>query len=142
MGTSSVLIFANELREGRIDLPWVPALVVDMYKAYVIWARREGFYGEEINRFSPAFRAFAPAPRRSVRVPAFDNPSQLDSATEFKVAPRRVFLIGEPLWDVQREKFRVRQGVQEFHDALTQWRMDRFVHRRVPSVPDVPRLKR
>lgn len=69
LGTPSAQLFWQELHEGLLPLPYCSALSEDLYRAFVVWCRRNGEKSPaKINIFSAQFRAMNGVVKRAMRV--------------------------------------------------------------------------
>lgn len=115
LGMAPSQLFWKELKQGILGLPYVPALVTDVYRGYTTWCLRNGFkMPEGINRFKPHFMAMNGVAAKVDRVP---DPG-VKVADEKKTRQRKIFVMGERDPDPQRERLRVLQGIDEFRQRL------------------------
>lgn len=107
----------EEGKLGELGLPYCPALVEDVYRAYTIWCARNGErVPERINRFVPSFMSLNGVRRGEVRVADADKPRA--PALEERLRKRRVLLMGPPRSDPGEERGRVLDGIVDFRRAL------------------------
>jgi putative DNA primase/helicase len=89
-------LFWKDIHDGEIALPYCPALVEHVYRAYAIWCRRNGEkMPARINRFIPAFMTLNGVRRVEPRVPVLSRQDGIWYASQDKTARRRVLLMGE-----------------------------------------------
>lgn len=123
IGMDAPQLFWQEIHDGTIGLPYCPALVQDVYRAFCIWCARNGEkMPARINRFTPGFMSLNGVRRQVLRVPDPDSVRELvPSAREEEIRQRKVFLMGEPKADPAEEKLRIVQGVAMFRAALKEY---------------------
>lgn len=118
-------LFWQELKEGLLGLPYVPALATDLYKAYCVFCARNGYkMPEGMKFFSPNFMAMNGVRRVDRLVPEPGRQAELamvGTAEESKLRKRRVFLMGKPELDDAAEKARIVRGVSEFRSCLREY---------------------
>jgi len=118
LGLPASQLYWRDLKEGVLGLPYVPALVTDVYQGYAVWCRRNGEkMPERINRFVPSFMRLNGVRRVEDRVPDPDRP--LEVASEAR--KRRVFIMGEPERSEEDEHLRRLRGIREFRQALREY---------------------
>lgn len=123
IGMDAPQLFWEEIHDGSLGLPYCPALVQDVYRAFCIWCARNGEkMPARINRFAPSFMSLNGVKRRVMRVPDPDRQRELvPSAREEEIRQRKVFLMGEPKADSAEELLRIVQGVAMFRAALKEY---------------------
>jgi putative DNA primase/helicase len=110
-------LYWQEIKEGLLELPYVPCLSEDLYAGYGIWCTRRGHkMPEALNRFSPAFMSMNGVRRREVRLADPDQAAVLGLADE-KLRKRRIFTMGQrPEGKDEREW--IVESVARFRKAL------------------------
>lgn len=123
IGMDAPQLFWQEIHDGTLGLPYCPALVQDVYRAFCIWCARNGEkMPARINRFAPSFMSLNGVRRRLMRVPDPDRQRELvPSAREDEIRQRKVFLMGEPKDSEAEEQLRIVQGVVAFRGALKEY---------------------
>jgi putative DNA primase/helicase len=123
VGLSSPQLFWQELKDGTIDLPYGPALVTDVYKAFQIWCMRNGEkMPQRINLFTPAFMQMNGVRRIRDRVPNPDAGvrglvrAAGDSTIQLK--QHRIFVMGPQSDTPEAEKVRISKGIIEFRERM------------------------
>lgn len=139
IGLMASQLFWRDLHDGILGLPYQPALVTDVYRAYLIWCARNGErVPERINRFIPSFMSLNGVRRGEFRMADPDNPvlgpvlamdndadsAGDDDARRRAVRRRRVLLMGEGDRDPSVERMRIATGIAEFRSALRAWSRD------------------
>lgn len=118
LGMPASQLYWRDLKEGALGLPYVPALVTDVYQGYQVWCRRNGEkMPERINRFVPSFMRMNGVRRIDGNVPDPDRP--LVSASDSR--KRRVFVMGDPERDEEAERLRRLRGIRDFRQALKEY---------------------
>jgi putative DNA primase/helicase len=121
-------LFWRDLHDGMLGLPYTPALVEDVYRAYQAWCFRNGHkMPEALNRFSPNFMSLNGVRRVDKRVPDPGKPGEMalaGTSAEAELRVRKVFLMGEPKADPNEERQRVVRGVSEFRKSLGEFLSD------------------
>jgi putative DNA primase/helicase len=123
IGLSAPQLFWQELKGGELGLPYTPALVEDVYKAFRAWCERNGEkMPQRINLFVPAFMSMNGVRRVKDRVPDPDlGVRGLVAAADAegaKLKQRRIFIMGERDSDPDAERIRIRRGIAEFRNAM------------------------
>jgi putative DNA primase/helicase len=122
LGMPASQLYWRDLKEGALGLPYVPALVSDVYQGYAIWCRRNGEkMPERINKFVPSFMRLNGVRRVDARVADPDKTIGLASAPAEQQRKRRVFLMGEPERTEEDERLRRLRGLAEFRKALREF---------------------
>jgi putative DNA primase/helicase len=123
IGMDAPQLFWEEIHDGSLGLPYCPALVQDVYRAFCIWCVRNGEkMPARINRFAPSFMSLNGVQRRVMRVPDPDRQRELvPGARADEIRQRKVFLMGEPKADAAEEQMRIVQGVAAFRAALKEY---------------------
>jgi hypothetical protein len=120
LGMPASQLYWRDIKEGTLGLPYVPALVADVYQGYQVWCRRNGEkMPERINRFVPNFMRLNGVRRVDARVPDPDRPYELTPADQQR--KRRVLLMGEPAASEEDERQRRILGLVEFRKALREY---------------------
>lgn len=110
-------LFWQGIKDGLVQLPYVPALSEDVYRAYTLWCMRNGHkMPEALNRFTPAFMSMNGVRRAEPRVPDPEKLNEL-ALVEDKLRKRRVFLMGERPFGVEDRQWIV-DGIKAFRLAL------------------------
>ena len=111
-------LFWRDIHDGEIALPYCPALVEHVYRAYTTWCRRNGEkMPARINRFIPAFMALNGVRRVWPRIPALSRDQGNWQASAEKITRRRVLLMGDRPEGVDDQTW-VNGGVLQFARAM------------------------
>lgn len=120
IGLPASQLYWRDLKEGVLGLPYVPALVTDVYQAYTVWCRRNGEkMPERINRFVPSFMRLNGVRRIDGNIPDPDRPLEL--ASDAHARKRRVFVMGEAVPGEEEERMRRLRGIRDFRQALKEY---------------------
>jgi putative DNA primase/helicase len=96
IGMNAAQLFWRDIHDEEIGLPYCPALVQDVYRAYLTWCKRNGEkMPMRINRFVPAFMTLNGVCRIDRRLPAMTCQQGIWYASEKKSMQRRVLIMGE-----------------------------------------------
>jgi len=116
-------LFWQGIKDGLVQLPYVPALSEDVYRAYTLWCVRNGHkMPEALNRFTPAFMSMNGVRRVEPRVPDPDKVHEL-ALVEDKLRKRRVFLMGDRPFGAEERQWIV-EGIKSFRLALRAYEAD------------------
>jgi putative DNA primase/helicase len=126
IGLNAPQLFWQELKSGELGLPYTPALVEDVYRAFRTWCDRNGEkMPQRINLFVPAFMSMNGIRRVKDRIPNPDLGARAlvlaagaVDADNVKLRQRKIFLMGNRDSDPGAERIRVRRGIAEFREAL------------------------
>lgn len=128
LGMPASQLFWQDLHDGVLGLPYVPALATDLYKAYQAWCVRNGEkMPERINRFLPSFMSLNGVRRVDARVPDPDRPLEAADAPE-AMRKRRVLVMGDTDTDQEKERLRRVQGIATFRRALKEYLREDLVY--------------
>jgi hypothetical protein len=96
IGMNAAQLFWRDIHDDEIGLPYCPALVQDVYRAYLTWCKRNGEkMPMRVNRFVPAFMTLNGVRRIDRRLPAMRCQQGVWYASEKKSMQRRVLIMGE-----------------------------------------------
>lgn len=133
VGLPSSQQFWRELHDDLLGIPYCPALVTDVYKAYTVWAGRNGHkMAEAINRFTPSFMSMNGV-RRSVQRVRDPDTEDVTIKDADQVRQRKVFVMGDPHPDPKGEQLRVQQGVVAFRAALKRYLVEDRIYQHRPA---------
>jgi putative DNA primase/helicase len=122
IGMSAAELFWQDLHDGTLGLPYVPAQSDHVYRAYLRWCWLNGEkMPARINRFIPDFMKLNGVSRRSVDIPPPERPKEVDTFLAGDAAvlkQRRVLVMGESLPDAELERHRIARGCADFYQAL------------------------
>jgi len=122
IGMAPSQLFWKDVKEGVLGLPYCPALVTDVYKAYTVWCARTGHkMPESLNRFAPNFMSLNGVRRMDKRVPDPDRRQEIalvGTPKEEEIRMRRVFVMGDAFSSEAAERQRIVEGVAKFRHAL------------------------
>lgn len=118
-------LFWKDIYEGRLGVPYVPALSTDVYHLYVVWCARNGHkMPEALTKFSPNFMSLNGVRRVDRRVPRPGHADDLilvSQGKEDELRMHRIFLMGTPAATPALERQRISDGVREFRKKARAW---------------------
>lgn len=121
-------LFWRDLHSGILGLPYIPALSVDVFRAYNVWCIRNNHKNpESYNKFTPNFMSLNGVRRIERRVPTPGQVAELalvGTDDEQKLKNHRIFAMGDRLPAEEDEKQRITAGVQTFRKALVEYLKD------------------
>jgi hypothetical protein len=115
LGMSMPQLYWQEIKDGLLALPYIPAHTEDHYRAFKAWCAREGDKNPpKMETFSQQFMSMNGVTRKTLRI---SDPSK-EVSLESK--QRRVFLMGEQP-DGMRETAWADACAKEFHAAMLKY---------------------
>jgi putative DNA primase/helicase len=123
LGMSAAELFWHDLHDGTIGLPYCPAQVADVYRAYIRWCFLNGErMPARINRFIPDFMRLNGVSRRSVDIVPPEKNVEVDIWSSDPIRAvrkqRRVLVMGDTRPAVDEETTRIVDGCIAFHQAM------------------------
>lgn len=117
VGMTGPQLFWTDIHDGEIPLPYGPALVEHVYKAFLTWCRRNGEkMPARINRFVPDFMSLNGIQRKRMHVPAMQRLGGEYIALADRQY-RQVLLMGSAKEGEEVDAW-VKRGVVEFARAM------------------------
>jgi putative DNA primase/helicase len=122
IGMSAAELFWQDLHDGTLGLPYGPAQVSDVYRAYMRWCFLNGQKNPAmVNRFIPDFMRLNGVSRRAMDIPPPERPIEVDRFIQGELAvlkQRRILVMGDPDPDPDLERHRIVRACADFHAAL------------------------